>query len=216
MPCKQLALLAAALVAASAAPAPCAAPPGIVPVLPESLCYTTVVPTNPSGVSIRLYGASPNATFVTAGGRGAYPQGIQSSIAQILNYFAGANDDQLNILSARTVPFVVSPAGGSWTTFLEVSPTQYPDNFLIPRPNPGASLVKVNAVLDLVAVFAYNSSGFPYIEAVEEACGAINNSTLPPGYAFNTTHPVPLSYVFYNGQGSANFTSECWMSVYKE
>jgi hypothetical protein len=167
------------------------------------------VPVNPSGVSVRQYGASPNSTFVSAGGRGAYPQGVQGAIAGVINYFAGANDDQLNILSARTVPFVISP---SWTAFLEVSPTAYPDNFLIPRPNPGVSLVKVNDVVDLVAVFQFNTTGFPFIEYVEEACGAINNSTLPPGYALNATGPM---YAFYNGQASVNYTSECWMAVYK-
>lgn len=205
--------LATSLAAALAA-APCTAPPGIVPALNESLCYQEVLPTNPSGVSIRQYGASLNATFAAASGRGAYPQGIQAAIAGVINYFAGANDDQLNILSARTVPFVINPAGG-WTAYLEVSPTQFPDNFLIPRPNPGASLEKVNDVVGLVAVFQYNTTGFPFIEYVQEACGAINNSTLPPGYAFNDTSPVQTLYAFYNGQGAANYTSECWMTVYK-
>lgn len=38
-------------VAQRAAPV-CTAPPGIVAVIPEALCYTEVAPTNPSGVSI--------------------------------------------------------------------------------------------------------------------------------------------------------------------
>jgi hypothetical protein len=213
-------LLTAALAASAApTPTPCAAPPGIVPVLPESLCYKDVVPTNPSGVSVRQYNGNPNATFVVASGRGAYVGGVQASIASVISYFAGSNDDQRNILSARTVPFAVVPsAGGSfWTAYMEVSPTQFPDDFLIPRPNPnqGVALEKVNANLGLVAVFAFNTTGFPYIENVEEACGAINESTLPAGYAINTTNPFSPTYAFYNGESSVNFTSECWMSVYK-
>ena len=71
-----------------------AAPPGIVPAVPEALCYHTVVPTNPSGVSIRQYTATLNATFASSGANGAYPGGVQSSVASLISYFSGANDDQ--------------------------------------------------------------------------------------------------------------------------
>ena len=37
----------------AAPPAPCAAPPGTIPAVPEALCYKEIAPTNPSGVSIR-------------------------------------------------------------------------------------------------------------------------------------------------------------------
>ena len=77
------------------------------------------------------------------------------------------------------------------------------------------SLVSNNIGLpDYIAVFQFNSTGFPYLENCQEACGVIQNSTLPAGYAVNTTHPWSPTFVFYNGQASANFTSECWMAVY--
>lgn len=53
-----LLLGALARLASAADPAPpCAAPAGIVPVVNESLCFTELAPTNPSGVSIRQYGS---------------------------------------------------------------------------------------------------------------------------------------------------------------
>lgn len=54
----------------------------------------------------------------------------------MLSYFAGNNDEQRNILSARTVPFLITPPGRSpvWTAYLEVSPTQFPDSFLVRTP----------------------------------------------------------------------------------
>jgi hypothetical protein len=210
----------AAAVAAAAPPKNCTAPPNVVPVVPEGLCYTEVVPTNPSGIAIRLYKGTPNATLVQAGGNGPFPSGLQSAIANVISYFSGNNDDQENILSARTVPFLVVPpdSGGGrspyWTASLEVSPTQFPDNFLIPRPlYPSVTLTKVNDNLGLFAVFQFNTTGFPYIENIEEACGVIQDSTLPPGYAINTTNFWSPTYVFYNGQGAAEYTSECWMAV---
>ena len=114
------------------------------------------------------------------------------------------------------MPFVITPGGGSlFTARLEVSPTQFPDSFLIPRPNQGVTLEKVDANLGLFAVFAFNTTGFPYIEYMQEACGAINESTLPKGYAVATSSPFSPTYVFYNGMNSAEFTSECWMAVTK-
>ena len=213
------ALLLATCAAATAAPS-CTAPPGIVPALSESLCFTQIVPTNPSGITIRQYGANANATFVSTGAPGAFPGGAQSSVAGVISYFSGNNDEQRNILSARTVPFAILPPGPSgpyWSAFMEVSPTQFPDDFLIPRPQRGAGLSKVNAVIGntLIASFQYNTSGFPYLENIEEACGVIQNSTLPSGYFINTSHPWSPTYVFYNGQNEANYTSECWMAVYK-
>lgn len=220
MPCflRAAAPLLLATLAAAGLAAPCAAPPGIVPAVPESLCYKELVPTNPSGVSIRQYTAPLNATFASGGANGAYPGGVQGSIASILSYFSGANDDQRNILSARTVPLLVIPPTRSpyWSAFLEVSPTQFPDSFLIPRPLRGVTLSSVNDNIGgtLMASFQYNTTGFPYIENVQEACGVIQNSTLPSGYAINTSHPFSPTYVFYNGQGDAQYTSECWMAVY--
>ena len=192
------------------------------PVLPEGICYEEVVPTNPSGISIRLYKGTPNATLANGGGNGPFPSGAQSAIASVINYFSGANDDNANILSARTVPFLIVPpgsgGGGSryWAASLEVSPTQFPDNFLIPRPNAniGVTLSKVNDNLGLFAVFQYNTTGFPYVENIEEACGVIQNSTLPSGYAINTTNPFSPTWAFYNGEGATLYTSECWMAVY--
>lgn len=214
-----LLLLGVALAAAAAPPTPCTAPPGVVPVLPEGLCYDELVPTNPSGISIREYGGgNPNATFVSGVGAGGYINGVPSSIAAVLNYFAGANDEQRNILTARTVPFAIIPPGrGSnyWVAHIQVSPTQFPDSFLIPRPNPGATLSRVIDNIDLIAVFAFNTTGLPYVENFEEACGVIQNSTLPAGYAINTTSAWSPTYVFYNGQNSADFQSECWMAVMK-
>ena len=238
---------------ASSAPSPCTAPPGVLPVVPESLCYKEVVPVNPSGISIRDYTTSDaNATFASGGGNGAFPGGVQSSIASVISYFSGANDESRNILSARTVPFAILPPkqGPYWAAFMEVSPTQFPDvrvqtawrrarappsprtaraltpsapsrrppqDFLIPRPNRGVSLSHVNDNIGstLFAVFQYNTTGFPYLENIQEACGVIQNATLPNGYAINATHPWSPTYVFYNAAADANFTSECWMAAYK-
>jgi hypothetical protein len=212
-------LLTSALAFSSAGLAgPCAAPSGVDPVLPESLCFKELVPTNPSGISIRQYNAPNNATFASGGGAGAYPNGLQAAIATVLNYFSGANDEQRSILTARTTPFIILPPsrGPYWASFLEVSPTQFPDNFLIPRPLQGVSLSPVNNNLGntLIASFQFNTTGFPYLENIQEACGVIQNSTLPKGYAINTTHPFSPSYAFYNGMSSTDFTSECWMVVY--
>jgi hypothetical protein len=199
---------------------PCAAPPGVLPAVPEGLCYKELVPSNPSGVSIRQYAGSDNATFASGGGNGGFPQGLQSSIASVINYFNGANDEQRNILSARTVPFAIIPPKRSpyWAAFMEISPTQFPDDFLIPRPNQniGVTLSLVNNQIGntLIAVFQFNTTGFPYLENIQEACGVIQNSTLPTGYAVNATHPFSPTYVFYNGQADTNYTSECWMAVY--
>jgi hypothetical protein len=212
-----------AAVAAAAPPKNCTAPPNVVPVVPESLCYEEVVPTNPSGITIRNYqGDFPNSTLARGGGNGGYPNGLQSAIAEVINYLSGANDDSENILFARTVPFLIVPpgsgGGGSpyWSASLEISPTQFPDNFLIPRPNTntGVSLSKVSDNLGLFAVFQFNTTGFPFIENIQEACGVIQNSTLPTGYAINATNFWSPTYAFYNGQGAANYTSECWMAVY--
>jgi len=212
-----------AAVAADPTP-PCAPPPGIVaPAVPESMCYDEIVPVSKTtGITIRRYGFPANATFVSGIGQGAYVSGVQSSIATVANYFAGANDEQRPIPTARTVPFAITPPRAAsrayyWTAYLEVSPVQFPDNFLIPRPNPGTgvALSLVSSNIDLVAAFQFNTTGLPYEENFLEACGAVQNSTLPSGYAINTTSPFSPTYVFYNGQASANFTNECWMAVYK-
>lgn len=214
---------AGAFAAASKPPAPpCAAPPGIVPVVNESLCYQTVEPTNPSGVTIRQYGFPPNATFATGVGSGAFLPGVQGSIAAVLSYFSGANDQQRDISAAKTTPFAVIPpkppaVSGTWIANLQISPSQFPDDFLIPRPNPPVRLSHVADNIGLpayIAVFQFNTTGFPYLENCQEACGVIQNSTLPAGYAVNTSHPWSPTFVFYNGQNSVNFTSECWMVVY--
>jgi len=216
-------LLSAASAAAAAAPPaaptpPCPAPAGVVPAVKESLCFTKVAKADPSGVSIRQYGFPANATFASGVGAGTFINGVQGGIASVLNYFSGANIDQRNILSSRTTPIAVlpsSPRSPYWKVFMQISPSQFPDNFLIPSPNPGVTLSRVDESIGLMAVFQFNTTGFPYIEAVEEACGSIQNSTLPAGYAINTTHPWSPAYVFYNGQNDANYTNECWMSVFR-
>jgi hypothetical protein len=96
---------------------------------------------------------------------------------------------------------------------MQISPSQFPDDFLIPRPNPPVHLSKVSDNIGLIAVFQFNTTGFPYIENCQEACGVIQNSTLPKGYAINTSSAWTPAYVFYNGQADVNYTSECWMAV---
>jgi len=216
--CLLLGAVALARLASAANPAPpCAAPPGIVPVVNESLCFTELVPVNPSGVSVRQYGIPANATFVSAVAGGVWPSGVQSGIASILSYFTGANDEQRNIAAARTTPFAVIPpkAGNTYATYMQVSPAQFPDDFLIPRPNPPVKTSLVSDNIGPIAVFQFNTTGFPYLENCEEACGVIQNSTLPAGWAVNTSSAWSPTFVFYNGQADANFTSECWMAVYK-
>ena len=233
------------IASSAGAATPCAAPPGVVPVVPESLCFTEIVPTDPSGVSIRQYGSPVNATFVSGATTGTYLAGVPASIANLISYFSGANDEQRNIMSARTTPIAIqpSPAGNVWTANMQVSPTQWPDNFLIPQPTTrGTTLSLVSSQIDIMATFQFNTTGLPCactccfssalhrhtlilsrrpaptppdLADFKEACGVIQNSTLPSGYAVNTSHPWSPTYVLYNGQADANFTSECWMSVYK-
>lgn len=214
-----LAIGVASLVASTPTP-PCAAPPGVVPVLPEGLCYNVVVPTNPSGMEIRAYGIPTNASFVSGIGSGAYLAGVQSSIASALGYLAGANDEQRNILTARIVPFAVTPpkpgVTNVWTANIGLSTLQFPDDFLIPRPNKPVTVSRVSANIVNVAAFQFNTTGMPYEENFLEACGGINNSTLPAGWAVNTTSNWTPAYVFYNGmQAAQNFTNECWKAVYQ-
>ena len=145
---------------------------------------------------------------------------MQNSIAGVLNYFAGANDQQRDISAAKTAPFAVIPPAassgtGTYVAHLQVSPAQFPDDFLIPRPNPPAKVSRVGDNIGLIAAFQFFTVGFPYLENCQEACGVIQNSTLPAGYAVNTSSPWSPTFVFYNGQAAGNFTSECWMAVYK-
>ena len=67
--------------------------------------------------------------------------------------------------------------------------------------------------LMLTSMFCYNLISWNITENFQEACGAIQNSTLPPGFAITTTSTWSPTYVFYNGQNDANFTNECWMAV---
>ena len=205
---------------AASDPTPCVAPPGVVPIVSEALCYKTIVPKSPSGIEVRSYVANPNATFASGSGNGAFPNGLQAGIANVLSYFTGSNDESRTFLQARTVPFAITRhCATCWVANMEVSPTQFPDDFLIPRPiqGRGVSLSHVNDNIGgnvLIAVFQFNTTGFPYLENIEEACGVIQNSTLPSGYAVNTTHPWSPTYAFYNGQNDVNYTSECWMAAY--
>ena len=127
------------------------------------------------------------------------------------------NDEQRTFLQARTVPFAVIPpkSGVAYTVSMQVSPAQFPDNFLIPRPNRPVTTSLVSDNIGPIAVFAFNTTGFPYLENVQEACGVIQNSTLPSGWAVNTSSAWSPTYVFYNGQADANFTSEFAGNVWR-
>jgi hypothetical protein len=214
-----LAPLAAAAAAFGANPTPpCSAPPGVVPILNESLCFDVLAPTDASGVTVRLYGFPANASFVSSPASGAYLAAVPASITGVLNFYSGQNDEQRNILSSRTVPFAITPpkagVSGTWVAYNQVSPAQFPDDFKIPRPNPGPTKVSlVSSNINMMASFQFNTTGMPYLEDFQEACGVIQNSTLPSGYAVNTTSAFSPTYVFYNGMSDANFTCECWMAV---
>ena len=184
------------------------------------LCYNVLKPTNPSGIEIRAYGIPPNASLVTGIGSGVYVNGVSSSIASALSYLAGANDEQRNILTARIVPFAITPprpgVTNSWTANIGISTIAFPDDFLIPRPNRPVIVSRVSANFVNLAAFQFNTTGMPYEENFLEACGGINNSTLPSGWAVNTTSIFSPTYVFYNGMTpSQNFTNECWKAVYQ-
>ena len=145
---------------------------------------------------------------------------MPASIANALEYFSGQNDQQRSILPARIVPFAISPSSAGRPYFVAhigISPEMFPDDFLIPRPiQPGVTVTRVSDNLGLIAAFQFNTTGMPYVENFEEACGGINDSNLPKGYAINTTSMFSPSYVFYNGMNAAEFTCECWMAVTKQ
>ncbi len=194
---------------------PCSAPPGIVnPAVPESLCFTTVLPPNPNtGVTIRSYGLPVNETLFTTMVQGSYVNAIPQGVALIVDFFSGNNDENKNILSARTTPILAHPkASNVWTVSMMVSTAQFPDNFLIPRPNPPTLGILELVGKRLIAAFQFESSGLPYSENFEEACGSLNN-TIPSGYVVNATSPYSPTYVIYNAETATNFTSECWFEV---
>jgi hypothetical protein len=195
---------------------PCAAPAGIVdPAVPESLCFTTVVPPSPrTGVTIRSYGLPVNETLFTAQVQGIYQNALPQGLQLVFSYLSGNNDESRNILTARTTPILAHPvpASNAWTVSMMVSTAQFPDDFLIPRPSPPTlgRLSRVGA--RLIAAFQFDTTGAPYAENFEEACGSLNN-TIPSGYVVNATSPFSPTYVLYNAEAAANFTSECWFEV---
>ena len=120
----RLSTLAFVSLASLAAAAPCGAPPGVVPAIPEGLCYTELVPTNlATGISIRAYGAGgggpPNATLVSAPGGGDKvramqdkARAVQSAITSTLNK-ATERDGLLEELQYKSVKLEKSAAGFS-------------------------------------------------------------------------------------------------------
>lgn len=69
------------------------------------------VATAPFGIIVREIGLPVNETLIVASAAGAYLSAVPAAIGTIFSYFTGANDEQRNIATATTVPFVIFPPG---------------------------------------------------------------------------------------------------------
>ena len=205
-----LAALAAFACCVSAEPKPpCAAPRGIVPAVPESMCSTTVERENHAGVAVRSYGAPASEMLVTDLTPSNFPYGqvLNISVANILLYLQLANSEGRNLFAERTVPITVRPPGDGWYVSMMVGSSVRP-----PIPTPNNFEMHLESMGPrLMAVLSFNTSALPTEAEFKGACARARAGT-PLKYKVVEGQWTP-TYVLYSPQRATLFTSECWVEV---
>ena len=212
------ALALALLACASGAPTPhppCAAPAGIVPAVPESMCSTEVAPPNAAGVALRSYGVPASERLVTDMTPSNFPYGqvLNISLSNIILYLQTANSAGVDILKDRTVPITVRPPSNSpdgWLVSMMVSTAAFPKPQLLPTPNNFE--MHLEPVGERVfAALAFNTSAIPSEAQFKAACAELERG-LPQGYSVVRDGWSP-TYVLYSPQHAVLWTNECWLQV---
>jgi hypothetical protein len=207
-------LLASSLALAAPPRPPCAAPRGVVPAVPESMCSTVVSPINAAGVVVRSYGVPASEVLVTDLTPGSFPYGevLNISVSNIILYLQRANSAGTDILASRTVPITVRPPGkeAAWLVSMMVSTAHFPDPSKIPTPNNfEMSLEPVSE--RLFAALAFNTSRLPTEADFKVACAELEKG-VPKKYSVVSGGWSP-TYAIYSPQAAKLFTNECWLQV---
>jgi hypothetical protein len=216
-------LIAAALLQAAAAKPwdpqpPCAAPPGIdEPAVPESMCQHELA--HDRDIVVREYGLPASAALATASveNEQVFAQALSFGLQLVLEYFGGANANRRSILSSRTTPITVRNIGNNetkWIVGMMVSTSTFPDNATIPKPSPAVVQLE-NVGLRMIAAVQFSTRTLPEQPDFDAACGRLFNGRLPKGFVFDMDSSWSPTYVLYNSERAANYTSECWAEVKK-
>ena len=206
------ALLSSAAGAAAPAPhPPCAAPAGIVPAVPESMC-STVVADSRDGVVIRSYGVPVSERLVTdtTPPNFLYDQVLDISVSNIFVYLGGANSASRYMLSNRTVPITIRPPGDEWRVSMMVSSVAYPDAARVPTPNNFEMLIEAVGER-LFAALAFNTTALPTEAEFQAACARLRKG-VPKRFSVVEDGWSP-TYVLYSPQAATLWTNECWIQV---
>lgn len=195
---------------------PCAAPHGIIPAVPESMCSTVVVARNKtSGVAVRSYGLPASETLVTDFTPPNFPYNevLNISISNILLYLQVANAAGSNLLSSRTVPITIRPPGSNpegWLISMMISTANFPDPARIPTPNNfEMHLEPVGA--RLFAALAFDTTELPSEDLFKAKCAELAQG-VPEGYTSVSDGWSP-TYVLYSPRDATRWTNECWLQV---
>jgi len=208
-----LALAAAAPPALAAPRPPCAAPSGIVPAVPESMCSSLVAPANAAGVAVRSYGVPASELLVTdmTPGNFAYGDVVNISISNILLYLEADNSARRDYLAARTAPITVRPPGADgWLVSMMVSTVTFPDPARVPTPN-NFEMHLEPVGCRLFAALAFNTTALPSEAEFKDACARLARG-VPKGYSVVSDGWSP-TYVLYSPRDAALWTNECWTQV---
>ena len=194
---------------------PCAAPIGVDdPAVPESMCSQSVAQLG--NVTVREIGLPLSATLVQIHIDGpVFYQILADGIKGVLQYYAGDNSGNRNILGARTTPITVRNVRDlnfTWIVGLMISTATFPDVSDIPLPNLPIELEQIGQ--RSVAVIQFNTTSLPVDSDFNAACGQLFASKLPKGYHFNMSSSWSPTFVLYSGEVSSFFTNECWAEVY--
>ena len=204
-----------ALTATAAPRPPCAAPKGIVPAVPESMCSSVVVHKNAStGVEVRSYGSPSSEVLVTdlTPSNFAYGDVLNISVSNILLYLELANSAGKDILANRTVPITVRPPPGAdgWLVSMMVSTAAFPDPALVPTPNNFEMHLEPMRER-LFAALAFKTASLPSEAEFKARCAELAQG-LPPGYSVLEDGWSP-TYALYSPRDATLWTSECWLQV---
>jgi hypothetical protein len=192
---------------------PCAALPGIVPAVAESMCSDVVVPENGAGVAVRSYGAPSNEVLVTVMTPPNFPYGevLNNSASNIFYYLEIANSEGKNFLADRTVPITVRPPGADgWLVSMMVSTAAFPDAAKVPTPN-NFEMHLESMGPRLMAAYAFNTTALPTEAEFDAACAKVRMSK-PKQYKIKEGLWTP-TYVLYSAQRATLWTNECWLEV---